>query len=177
VRRWLTLSVALGMLALTSPAASQTGTQGKVIGLKFSVLGLVFTTTGTAESVRESAANVTIQLAGDVLFDFNKADLTAQSQMILSDIAKDIDAKAKGPVTIDGYTDSVGDAAYNQTLSEQRAAAVQRALQALARRPGVTFQASGHGAAGPIAPNTNADGSDNPAGRAKNRRVTASFPK
>ena len=51
--------------------------------------------------------------------------------------------------------------------------AVQAALAPLA--PGATFQSTGKGAADPVAPNTNPDGSDNPEGRARNRRVTITF--
>jgi len=40
---------------------------------------------------------------------------------------------------------------------------------------GLRFQAAGHGAANPVAPNSHPDGSDNPDGRALNRRVSLSF--
>jgi outer membrane protein OmpA-like peptidoglycan-associated protein len=36
---------------------------------------------------------------------------------------------------------------------------------------------AGHGEADPVARNTNTDGTDNPRGRALNRRVEISFPK
>jgi hypothetical protein len=39
----------------------------------------------------------------------------------------------------------------------------------------VTYHAAGLGATNPVAPNTKSDGSDNPAGRALNRRVTIAF--
>jgi outer membrane protein OmpA-like peptidoglycan-associated protein len=80
-------------------------------------------------------------------------------------------------VKIDGYTDAVGNDAYNLDLSNRRAAAVQQALQALVGSSSVQFGSAGHGKADPVAPNANPDGSDNPAGRARNRRVTIAFPK
>jgi OmpA family len=69
-----------------------------------------------------------------------------------------------------GNTDAIGSDAYNQTLSEQRAAAVADALR---RTLGgnFTFTSVGFGKTKPVAPNTNLDGSDNPDGRAQNRRV------
>ena len=176
MRRTLVVVASASVLALALPAGAQQQS-GRVLDIKATVLDVIARTESTAEATAESPANVTIQLAGDVLFDFNKADLTPAAQATLADVAKDIDAKAKGQVMIDGYTDSVGDANYNQTLSEQRAAAVQQALQPLVHKAGVTFAAAGHGAANPVAPNAKPDGSDNPDGRAKNRRVTVSFAK
>ncbi len=43
------------------------------------------------------------------------------------------------------------------------------------RTTGVTYRAAGLGSADSVAPNTKTDGSDNPEGRALNRRVTISF--
>lgn len=90
-------------------------------------------------------------------------------------MAASIKTGAAGPVGVVGYTDSVGDPAYNQTLSENRAAAVVAALQPLVNGAPAMLQPSGKGAADPVAPNQNSDGSDNPAGRAQNRRVTISY--
>src|SRR2546421_430108 len=73
-------------------------------------------------------------------------------------------------VSIEGHTDSKGSEEYNQRLSERRAEAVASALD----REGVSqsrTHARGFGKKYPIAPNQNSDGSDNPPGRAKNRRV------
>lgn len=73
-------------------------------------------------------------------------------------------------ITVEGYTDSRGSEAYNQALSERRAEEVARYLAA----QGVSaerLEAVGMGESDPIEPNENLDGSDNPDGRAKNRRV------
>jgi outer membrane protein OmpA-like peptidoglycan-associated protein len=76
-------------------------------------------------------------------------------------------------VRVDGYTDSVGSDAYNLGLSRRRAAAVSAALRgAIPAR--LAIQARGHGESDPVAPNTRG-ADDNPAGRAKNRRVTISY--
>ncbi len=78
---------------------------------------------------------------------------------------------------VDGYTDSVGNDAYNRDLSQRRAASVTAALTSRLRGKPTQLRATGHGESDPVAPNANADGSDNPAGRAKNRRVTITFAK
>lgn len=54
---------------------------------------------------------------------------------------------------------------------------MQAALQPLLAGASVTRRVTGHGEANPVAPNNNPDGSDNPGGRAKNRRVTIGFEK
>ena len=121
----------------------------------------------------ENAQQVQVTLAADVLFEFDRADLTAPAADRIREVGAQVAAKATGPVAVVGYTDAKGTAAYNADLSLRRATAVQVALKPLA--PAATFQASGKGAADPVAPNTNPDGSDNPAGRALNRRVTITF--
>jgi outer membrane protein OmpA-like peptidoglycan-associated protein len=74
-------------------------------------------------------------------------------------------------VTIEGHTDDKGPVDYNQRLSERRAAAVQRWLAGNGGLKGVAMKTRGWGATKPVAPNTRPDGSDDPAGRQRNRRV------
>src|SRR3546814_17092417 len=81
-----------------------------------------------------------------------------------------------GAIRVIGHTDSKGDDAYNQTLSEARA---NRVADWLREQDGVRQRellVSGQGEAAPIAPNENAAGGANPAGRAKNRRVALVVP-
>ena len=73
-------------------------------------------------------------------------------------------------MSVEGHTDSIGSDAYNQKLSERRAENVASALES----GGVSAEkvtAKGYGKRYPVAPNSNPDGTDNAAGRAKNRRV------
>jgi outer membrane protein OmpA-like peptidoglycan-associated protein len=114
---------------------------------------------------------VRIDLAADVLFDFDKADLLPKAQQTLSQAAGIIREKAKGKVRIDGYTDAKGADAYNQRLSERRAAAVETWFKTKGNLKDVSFVTQGFGAKNPVAPNTKPDGSDDPAGRQRNRRV------
>jgi outer membrane protein OmpA-like peptidoglycan-associated protein len=105
----------------------------------------------------------------DALFAFDKSALSPDAEKTLSVLGPML-KKSTGPIHIDGYTDSIGSVAYNATLSEQRAKTVRDWLASHGYIPAPTPYA-GHGKADPVAPNTNPNGSDNPAGRAKNRRV------
>jgi outer membrane protein OmpA-like peptidoglycan-associated protein len=116
-----------------------------------------------------------VTLAADVLFAFNEANLSPEAQSRISDVAQAIREKRATSISINGYTDSLGADGYNRDLSQRRAEAVESALQQIFSDSDITFTSTGHGAEDPVAPNVNADGSDNPAGRAKNRRVTVSF--
>lgn len=121
--------------------------------------------------VKETGEEIRIDLAADVLFDFDKADLRPAAQQTLHQAADIIRQKAKGTVRIEGYTDSKGNDAYNQKLSERRAASVKAWFTAKEGLENVHFATQGFGAKNPVASNTKPDGSDDPEGRQKNRRV------
>src|SRR3546814_11557776 len=74
-----------------------------------------------------------------------------------------------------GHTDSKGTDAYNQALSERRASAVYDYLTSNGIDAGRLVGPVGYGESRPLAPNTNDDGSDNPAGRSRNRRPALNF--
>jgi outer membrane protein OmpA-like peptidoglycan-associated protein len=111
-----------------------------------------------------------IRLPSDVLFEFAKADLTPAAQQAIAAVDDEIGSGGSGAVTIEGHTDAIGSDPDNQALSERRAAAVRTALEA---ELGSSYQYTsvGFGETKPIAPNTKPDGSDDPDGRALNRRV------
>jgi len=101
---------------------------------------------------------------GDVLFAFNKADLTSQAAPRLDKLAGFLRQFPDRRLLIEGYTDSVGGDAYNMELSQRRAQSVQSALV----QRGVDasrITARGYGKAYPVADNGTAEG------RAMNRRV------
>lgn len=121
--------------------------------------------------IKETPTEVRIELAADVLFDFDKADLLPKAQQTLSQAADIIRDKAKGKVLINGYTDAKGSDAHNQPLSERRAAAVEAWFKSSGNLKNVSFATQGFGSKNPVAPNAKPDGSDDPDGRKKNRRV------
>lgn len=97
-------------------------------------------------------------------FDFASARLRPESEPLIKEVAAMLNEHPAWMLTLEGYTDNIGGAAYNQTLSEQRAAAVVAALaaQGVARQ---RLKSVGFGMDKPVASN------DSEAGRSQNRRV------
>jgi outer membrane protein OmpA-like peptidoglycan-associated protein len=128
-----------------------------------------------SERVEETGEDATVTFAADVLFEFDQASLAPSAAPRLDRVADELSDLGPRTVTISGHSDSMGDPAYNQDLSERRAVAVRAAL---AERLGAdfSFEVTGHGETQPVAANENDDGSDNPEGRALNRRVEIEFP-
>ncbi len=113
---------------------------------------------------------VTIDLRG-VNFDFDKSKLRPDAVAILNEAVEVLKKYPELKVEVAGHTDSVGTDAYNQKLSERRAKAVYDYLTSNGVDAGRLMGPHGYGESHPIAPNTNPNGSDNPEGRAQNRRT------
>lgn len=119
-----------------------------------------------AEEIDDSTK---LTLPEDILFNFDSDELREDADQAIEKLVKVLDA-SDGDVEIVGHTDSKGEDDYNQGLSVERAESV---LDALADS-GIEesrMDTVGEGADRPVAQNTNSDGSDNPEGREKNRRV------
>ena len=114
---------------------------------------------------------IQISLSGDVLFDFDKWEIKGEPEETLQKIAAAIKELNKSKVIIEGHTDSKGSESHNLNLSQKRAEAVRDWFISKAGLTDLEFQTKGYGESKPIAQNTNSDGTDNPDGRAKNRRV------
>lgn len=112
---------------------------------------------------------LTIDLKG-VNFDFDKATLRPDGVVILDEAISILGRYPDLRVEVAGHTDSVGSEQYNQGLSERRARTVYDYLTGHGIDTGRLIGPNGYGESQPIAPNTNPDGSDNPEGRALNRR-------
>ena len=121
---------------------------------------------------QQSGRSLSMNLSGDVLFDCDKAMLKPAAEEALKKVAVVLSQFPESRVTIEGYTDSKGGKAVNLPLSRERAGAVKEWLVKNGNVPAANVTAKGFGEDNPVSPNTNADGSDNPAGRALNRRVT-----
>jgi outer membrane protein OmpA-like peptidoglycan-associated protein len=120
---------------------------------------------------------IKIDLDADVLFDFDKYSLRAAAADSLREVGEVTKSYDKSPVLIEGHTDGKGTHPYNIKLSENRAASVKKWLVENAGVSGSRITTRGWGETKPVAPNTNPDGSDNPAGRQKNRRVEITIHK
>jgi outer membrane protein OmpA-like peptidoglycan-associated protein len=112
---------------------------------------------------RASERGVVVNLP-DVLFEFDRAALTPEARSTVKEMAEVL-SKVKGrALSVEGHTDAVGTADYNQKLSVQRAQSVASELA----RDGITrehLSVRGYGKSHPIASNNTAEG------RARNRRV------
>ena len=115
-----------------------------------------------------------ITLDDSVLFDFGESAVRADAADTLAKLASVLTDAGAPTAHVYGHTDSVGDDASNQTLSEQRAKAVVDELKKNGATTALDWQ--GFGESQPVAPNTNDDGTDNPAGRQANRRVEIYIP-
>ncbi|KAF1705502.1 OmpA family protein [Pseudoxanthomonas suwonensis] len=113
---------------------------------------------------------VSIDLKG-VNFDYDKATLRPDAVAILAEATEILRRYPDLRVEVAGHTDSRGTDAYNQKLSERRAKAVYDYLTSNGIDASRLIGPTGYGESRPIAPNANPDGSDNPEGRAKNRRT------
>lgn len=97
-------------------------------------------------------------------FDTGKATIQPDSENILQQIVQLLQQNPDLKLRVEGHTDSQGNAAANQTLSEKRAQAVVAWLTGKGIN-GTRLAAKGFGATKPVADNGTEDG------RAKNRRV------
>jgi len=119
---------------------------------------------------RETERGVVVNLP-DVLFEFGQSTLTDGAAGRVQDMADVLNTQAAGRrVSVEGHTDAIGSEDANQRLSEARARSVADALSGSGVEES-RLSTTGYGEHYPVAPNTNPDGSDNAAGRAKNRRV------
>lgn len=100
-----------------------------------------------------------------IYFATNSARLRPESTPTLEAIAAMLAEHPSLRLTIEGHTDSDGEEAHNQTLSEQRAASVKAYLVEQHRIAADRLQTAGFGESRPVAENTT------PEGKQQNRRV------
>ena len=163
------------------------GATGKVTTLQATVtnlVGLSLTVGGKVDSLnaalkdlgaRTTDTEIQIDLASDVMFDFDKSTLRPTALPSLQKVVTVMRAYPAYTCTIGGHTDGKGDKAYNQKLSERRADSVKTWL--VVHGASNPIAARGFGDTKPIAPNKKPDGSDDPEGRQQNRRVEITLRK
>lgn len=119
---------------------------------------------GSNVNIRNTGEELILTLPQDLLFAVDSATLRPDLQRDLRSIAANLVNYPRSDVIVIGHTDNTGSAAYNQSLSERRAASVAQVL----RSEGVAanrIQTIGRGLSQPIASNAT------PEGRRQNRRV------
>jgi outer membrane protein OmpA-like peptidoglycan-associated protein len=159
-------------------ASDSAPTPQRQIGTVSGLTGQTSALTGAVSdfAVERTATETRVLLAADTLFAFHEATLTPEAQANLTRTAEVVRQGGAGEVRVLGHTDAKGEDAYNDRLSRARADAVASWLRT---QPGLnerTIVAEGRGEREPVAPNAAPDGSDDPAGRAKNRRVVVVVP-
>lgn len=126
-----------------------------------------------AKEIEQDIAGAKVERVGEgikitfdsgLLFEVNKAELSAQSKQELADLARILNKYPDTDILIEGHTDSTGPEDYNLQLSERRAKAVSAYLATLGVDPR-RFSTVGYGEMQPIASN------DTVEGRRQNRRV------
>ena len=112
---------------------------------------------------RQTDRGVVINLP-DVLFEFDSAKLTPEARDTTREISTVINDLKDRKIAVEGHTDSVGSASYNERLSRDRAESVADSLidRGLSRS---SVRVRGYGEDRPVASN------DTDSGRARNRRV------
>lgn len=106
----------------------------------------------------------------NVFFDFDKWDLRPESFVELDRVVKLLQDNPAIEIEMSAHTDSHGSDEYNLKLSDNRARSVMEYIVSKGIAVGRIIS-HGYGETMPVAPNSNADGSDNPENRQLNRRV------
>jgi len=119
---------------------------------------------GTGVSVTRVGNQLILNMPGNVTFRSDSASINAGFYQVLDSVAIILKEYSDTSITVVGHTDSVGDAQYNQGLSEQRAQSVASYLRSQGIM-GQRFNVMGAGEQNPVASNSTREG------RAQNRRV------
>ena len=117
-----------------------------------------------AKAVEQAIAQTGKFVTNNILFDTGKATIKPESQAEIDKIAEYMKANPTVRFEVQGHTDNQGSDKVNDPLSQQRAEAVVKALEALGV-DGFNLRAVGKGSHEPVADNGTEEG------RAKNRRV------
>ncbi|MFB9119789.1 OmpA family protein [Bergeyella porcorum] len=141
------------------------GVAGNVIGNKMDKQAKEIQETLPGAQVERVGEGIKVTLSENMVnFGFDSANLTSVAKANLDKLAEVLKNNPDTNINIYGHTDNKGAAAYNQTLSEKRAAAVKSYLVSKGIAGSRMFT-MGMGLREPIASN------DTEAGRAQNRRV------
>ncbi|GGW33130.1 membrane protein [Gemmobacter lanyuensis] len=119
---------------------------------------------GGNASVVNNGDRINVTMGQDILFATDSFMVRPDQQYNLQAIGQNLVRYPNSRIEIVGHTDSDGEAAYNQSLSERRAVAVRDVLMA-SGVPAGRLSAYGRGEEQPVASNLTA------AGKQQNRRV------
>ncbi len=153
-------NTAAGALA----GAAVGGTVGAIIGRQMDKKAAELEEKLEGAEIQRVEEGIAVSFDTGLLFDFDSAQLREEAKENLAQLAEIMGEDDNTELLIVGHTDSVGEASYNQNLSERRAdsAADYIISQGIAAN---RIDTEGRGESEPIADN------DTEAGRQENRRV------
>ena len=140
------------------------GTAGAIIGHQMDQQAKELSQNIKGATVERVGEGIQVTFASGLLFAFDSDSIQAAAGTNLRELASSLQKYPDSQLLIVGHTDNVGDASYNQRLSERRSnsAAAYLAAQGVAR---TRLAATGKGESEPVTTN------ETDAGRQKNRRV------
>lgn len=113
--------------------------------------------------------NMTFSADASFAYDSDAFNPSEQVVAYADSVVKFLTLNPNMQLTIIGHTDSIGSHAYNDDLGLRRAENARLYMQNLGVE--TTIEVESAGKRRPVAPNSRPDGTDNPEGREKNRRV------
>ena len=119
---------------------------------------------GSGVSVQREGDNINLVMPGNITFNTGKADINEDFNDVLNSVSLVLDEYEKTIIAVAGHTDSTGSKAFNQKLSEERAASVGEYMKTQGI-PEVRIETLGMGEDYPIGDNSTEEG------RNSNRRV------
>ncbi|MCC2615186.1 OmpA family protein [Aestuariibacter halophilus] len=122
----------------------------------------------TGVEVYRDGDTIRLYIPGNITFATGESRIVSGFYPVLDDVAKVLKNYEKTRLSITGHTDNVGEAAYNQQLSVNRANSVADYLAQSGVNP-ARLQTQGFGESQPIASNQTVEG------RQQNRRVELSI--
>ena len=140
------------------------GVTGAVIGRKMDKQAEEIKNEVPGVKVERVGEGIVVEFSSEILFGFDRSDLTADAKTKLNDLAQVLTKYPDTDIEIQGHTDSKGTDAYNQGLSERRAGSVSQYLRTL-NVASNRITTVGFGESVPEYTN------DTDEGRAQNRRV------
>lgn len=138
----------------------------KATSIEFSTEGIVF----SDSLLFDLFINEPDDFLGIIYYEFAESKLTAEAPATLHAIIEFLDTHPNALIEVSAHTDNIGSAAFNLALSKERCeAAVNYLVHEGIDESRISMQ--WYGETKPVAPNYLPDGSDNPDGRALNRRT------
>jgi outer membrane protein OmpA-like peptidoglycan-associated protein len=140
------------------------GAAGAIIGHQMDQKAKEIIASVPGATVTRVGEGLVVTFESGLMFDFDSDQLRPEARKNLDNLASNLSSFGDSKLMLIGHTDAVGDASYNQSLSERRAMAVSSYLAARGV-PSTRMAAAGRGETEPIASN------DTEMGRQENRRV------